>query len=286
MSYYPPEQTRRRRGGGASAFKVRLLIAGAIVLFSVISYLASGTVNPVTGEKQRVNMTEKEEIALGLSARPSMIQQHRGISDDRDGRLLVENMGSKLMNALYHRLKQEGIAIPYPFEFHLLNDDQVVNAFALPGGQVLITVALLYQLENKGQLAGVIGHEIGHVIERHGAQRMAKGKLTQGLIGAAGVAGGGQSSQNAAAMVGNLINKSYGRNDELESDRWGIELMVLIGYDPTHMLGVMDILEKSTGGAGGQPEFMSTHPKPANRKAYIKQILDERFPGGLPPGLR
>ena len=286
MSYYPQQQPPRRRRSGMSGMKVRLLIAGAIILFSVISFYSNTDVNAVTGEKQRVGgLTEKEEIVLGLNARPQMIQQHRGISDDPQGRKSVENMGARLVNALYHRLKQEGIDIPYPFEFHLLNDSQVVNAFALPGGQVFITEALYYQLENEGQLAGVLGHEIGHVIERHGAQRMAKGRLTQGLVGAAGVAGGNAESARAAAMIGNLINMRYGRDDELESDRWGVELMVLSGYDPRHLLGVMDILERATGG-GGQPEFMSTHPKPANRKEYIQRILDEKFPGGLPPGLR
>ena len=287
MSYYPPEKTRsRRRGGGMSAFKVRLLIGGAIMLFSVVSYLSSGSINPVTGEKQRVSMSEKEEIVLGLQARDGMVAQHDGPSDDVRSSKHVENMGARLMNTLYHRLKREGIEIPYPFEFHLLNDARVVNAFALPGGQVFITEALYYQLENEGQLAGVIGHEIGHVLERHGAQRMEKGKLTQGLVGAVGVAGGGSGADRATAAIANVIIKGYGRNDELESDRWGVELMVLAGYDPTHMLGVMDILERSTGGAGGPPEFMSTHPKPANRKEYIRNIIAERFPNGLPPGLR
>ena len=285
MSYYPP-QNSRRRGSGASAFKVRLLIAGAIMLFSVVSYYASGSVNPVTGEKQRVSMTEKEEIVMGLQARAGMVAQHDGPSDDPRSSKHVENMGARLMNTLYHRLKREGIEVPYPFEFHLLNDARAVNAFALPGGQVFITEALYYQLENEGQLAGVLGHEVGHVLERHGAQRMAKARLSQGLVNAAGTASGGAGGNRLAAQFADLILKGYGRDDELESDRWGIELMVLAGYNPRHMLGVMDILEKSTGGAGGPPEFMSTHPKPANRKEYIEKIIAERFPGGLPPGLR
>ena len=131
----------------------------------------------------------------------------------------------------------------------------------------------------------MLGHEIGHVLERHGAQRMAKGGLIHGIVGAAGVAGGDVSSAQAAAMVGNMINMKYGRQDELESDRWGIALMVLAGYDPEHMLEVMDVLEKSSGGEA-PPEFMSTHPRPENRRKHIRNIIAEEFPHGLPPGLQ
>ena len=99
------------------------------------------------------------------------------------------------------------------------------------------------------------------------------------------MAGGGQGSGQVAAYVGNIMTMKYGRQDELESDRWGIELMIVAGYNPEHLKSVMDVLEKSTGGAG-PPEFMSTHPRPANRKKYIEEIIAERFPNGLPGGLR
>ena len=137
---------------------------------------------------------------------------------------------------------------------------------------------------HKGRLAGVLGHEIGHVLERHGSERMAKGGLIQGIVGAAGVAGGGYQSSNMAAYVGNIVSMKYGRAAELESDRWGIELMMLAGYSPEHLLTVMDVLEATSGG-GGSPEFMSTHPRPANRREYIQSIIQEKFPNGLPGGL-
>ncbi len=285
MTYYPPEQQRRRRGGVSSGWKIRLLIAGAIVLFSVISFMSSSRVNPVTGRKQHVAMTEQQEIAIGLQATPEMMAQHHGPSDDARATRNVQNMGARLLNSLSQVLRNDGIAIPYPFDFHLLNDGNVINAFALPGGQVFITQALYNKLENEGQLAGVIGHEIGHVLERHSAQQLAKGQMIQGMVGAAGVAGGDVNSARMAAMIGNLVNMQYGRKDELEADRWGIELMVMSGFDPRHMLEVMDILEKSTG-SGGPPEFLSTHPKPANRKEYIERIIREKFPNGIPGGLR
>jgi predicted Zn-dependent protease len=278
MSYHPP---RRSRGSNFSGLKLRLLIAAAIVLFSVVSYLAKGQINPITGEKQRVAENVNEEIMMGIQAAPQMGQPSR----DRQSSAEVREVGARLVSRLEQRLRDKGIQNPYPFDFHLLADRSTVNAFALPGGQVFITEALFHHLEgHPGRIAGVLGHEIGHVLERHGSQRMAKGGLIQGIVGAAGVAGGGYQSANMAAYVGNIVNMKYGRDDELESDRWGIELMMLAGYSPEHLLTVMDVLERTSGGGGG-PEFMSTHPRPANRREYIQSIIKEKFPNGLPSGL-
>ena len=153
-----------------------------------------------------------------------------------------------------------------------------------PGGQVFLTEALYGQL-NDSQIAGVLGHEIGHVVERHGSERMAKGNLISGLVSAAGVAGGGYDSSRIASYVGNVVNMKYGRQDELESDKWGVLLMTLTQkYHPAAMMEVMDVLERSAGG-GGTPEFMSSHPRPANRKAYIEQLISELPPKAL-EGLR
>lgn len=113
---------------------------------------------------------------------------------------------------------------------------------------------------------------------------MAKQQLTQGLAGAAGVAGGGYDSARMAQAIGQMVNMKYGRKDELESDLWGVRLSALAGYDPRAMIGVMDILDEAS--QGGPPEMMSTHPKPANRKAYIERVLKREFPNGVPQGLR
>ena len=283
MSYHTPRQSR---GSNFSGLKLRLLIAAAIVLFSVVSYFTKGQTNPITGEVQRVSENVNEEIMMGIQAAPQMGQPSR----DFQSTTVVQNVGARLVNTLEQVLRAKGIDNPYPFDFHLLSDRNTVNAFALPGGQVFITEALFHHLKQEarddyeGCIAGVLGHEIGHVLERHGSQRMAKGGLIQGIVGAAGVAGGGQQSASMASYIGNIVNMKYGRADELESDRWGIELMMLAGYSPEHLMTVMDVLEKTSGGGGG-PEFMSTHPRPANRREYIQSIIQEKFPNGLPPGL-
>ena len=222
-------QRRRRSSGG---LKMRLIIAAVMVLFSLFTYMNMGQTNPVTGERQRVAMSADQEIAMGLQAAPEMTAQHGGLHPDPRGQQIVDAVGDRLLTALDGWLQERGKTNPFRFEFHLLRDPRTVNAFALPGGQVFITYALYSQLETEGQLAGVLGHEIGHVLSRHGAQRMAKQKLTQGLVGAAGVAGGGYDSAQMAQFVGQFINMKYGREDELESDKWGGSLDCRSGVRP------------------------------------------------------
>ena len=222
---------------------------------------------------------------MGRQAAPQMIAQHGGLHPSKKDQNVVDRVGNRLLNALQLELAEKNVANPYLLDFHLLRDPKVINAFALPGGQVFITYALYQKLQTEGQLAGVLGHEIGHVLERHGAEHMAKQGLIQGIAGAAGVFGGDLDSARLAQMVANFTMMKYGRDDELESDRWSVMLSSMAGYDPRAMLIVMDILDEASGG-GATPEILSTHPKPANRKQYIEDRIEEFFPAGLPPQLR
>lgn len=252
---------------------------------SLVTYWCSTEENEFTGEKQHVDMTVEQEIALGLQAAPEMAQQYGGLHPDRQAAAEVKAIGQKLVQNT--NVKET----PYQFDFHLLADEQTVNAFALPGGQVFITAGLLKRLESEAQLAGVLGHEIGHVVARHSAEQLAKAKLTQGLTGAAAIATydpdnpASRSGAAVAAMVGQLLNMRYGREDELESDRLAVQLTGNAGYDPRAMIKVMRILEEAGGGAGG-PEFLQTHPNPGNRVTQIEQAIQEEYPNGLPEGLQ
>lgn len=270
----------------SSSLKMRLLLAVGIALFAVVRYYGRpGDLNEVTGEIERVAMAEEsEEIQLGLQAAPEMVSQHGGPSRDFQGQRRVDLIGQQLLEALDEYLMSEGRSNPYrgAFQFTLLADRKTVNAFALPGGPVFVTAALYNQLSSDGELAGVIGHEIGHVIERHGNKRMAKQGLYQGLAGAIGVLGGDANSARMAQMVTAALSMKYGRDHELESDKWGVRLLNMAGYNPNAMIGVMKVLDKASGGGGGPPEFLSTHPKPANRIEYIKKVIEEEL--GRPAG--
>jgi predicted Zn-dependent protease len=273
----------------SSALKARLLIALAIVAFAVISYYAKpGDVNEVTGETERVALAdEADEIQLGLQAAPEMVDMHGGPSRNMADQQLVQTIGERLLNALDDDLRAKNRRNPYrdAFRFTLLADPQTVNAFALPGGPVFITQALFDRLSTEGQLAGVLGHEVGHVLSRHSNKQMARQGLFQGIAGAVGVLGGDVNSARMGQMISSVLSTRYGRDAELESDKWGVRLAADAGYDPRAMIDVMKVLDEA-GGGGGPPEFLSTHPKPANRVEYIKQVIAEEFPDGVPEGLR
>lgn len=256
-----------------------------MALLSLGTYWCNTQDNEFTGEKQHVDITVEQEIALGLQAAPEMASQYGGLHSDQVAAAKIKEIGQKLLQ------NSKAGQTPYRFEFHLLADEQTVNAFALPGGQIFITAGLLKKLGTEGQVAGVLGHEIGHVVARHSAEQLAKAKLTQGLTGAAAIASydpenpASQSGAVVAAMVGKLLNMRYGREDELESDRLAVALTAQSGYNPQAMIQVMRILEEASGGASG-PEFAQTHPNPGNRVAEIERAIQAQYPNGLPAGLQ
>jgi beta-barrel assembly-enhancing protease len=257
----------------------RLVIAFIIALMAIITYFGSTSENPLTGEKQRVAMTPEQEIALGYKTAPQMAAQMGGLSQNEKARALVRRVGEKLVAGSFAGKSQ------YKFSFHVLADPRTVNAFALPGGPIFITEGLLRLLKSEAEVAAVLGHEVGHVIARHSSERLAKQQLTQGLLNALLIGSGDLTTAQIGQIVGNMINMSYGRDDELESDALGIRIMAEGGYDPRAMIRVMEVLAKASGGSR-QPEFVSTHPAPENRAARIKEEIAKRFPNGVPQGLR
>ncbi|MFD2823018.1 M48 family metalloprotease [Lacinutrix iliipiscaria] len=245
------------------SLKFRLLIGLVIAAYFGIKYFSSQEINPYTGKKQAISMTVDEEIQMGLQSRDQMAAQHGGLYPNESYQALVDNVGNKLVNNSIAR------ETPYKYEFHLLADPQTINAFALPGGQIFITYALFSQLENEDQLAGVLGHEIGHVLGKHSAERIANSELWQGLSTAGSVGGdiGGLIAQGGQSIL--LKN---GRGDELESDDLGVRFMIRAGYDPEEMIDVMEIL-KAAAGPNRVPEFQSSHPDPDNRIEEIRASI-------------
>ncbi len=257
---------------------MRLWLGLGLAFLAFMSYQCSTEYNPVTGEEQHIALTPEQEIAMGLQAVPEMAQQHGGLHPDQQAQALVDRVGNKIVN------ESEAHDTGWRFDFHLLRDPRVVNAFALPGGQVFVTAALFEKFETEGQLAGVLGHEIGHVVARHSAQRMAKQELTQGLTGAVMVSTGSAGNARMAAAIGQMVNMSYGREDELQSDALGVRFMSEAGYDPRAMIGVQEILNAEAGGAA-PPEMLSTHPSFENRVGIIEEAIREVYPDGVPAGM-
>ncbi|MDF0551904.1 M48 family metalloprotease [Kamptonema sp. UHCC 0994] len=260
-------------------FAIGLLIA----FFGFISYLTTTVENPVTGEKQRVQLSPRQEVVLGLRSRSQIAAKFGGLDQDKVLQDYIDRVGMRVVE------QSAASKTGYPFEFHLLRDPQTVNAFALPGGQVFVTVGLLRRLKSEAQLAGVLGHESGHVVGRHGAEHLAKQQLGAALVTAVGVAasddrGNGQQAAVLAQAVNQLVSLQYGRQDELEADRLGVRFMSEAGYNPKALAEVMQILETASGG-GRQPEFLSSHPNPGNRIQVIQSAIAQQYPNGVPANL-
>ena len=159
-------------GRGGSAVIGRLLVAAVIVIISLISYFGHSDFNPVTHKNQHVGgITPRQEESLGLEAAKGMAAQYGGIDSDRRRQELVNQIGHRIIE------NSDVKESPYHFDFHVLADNKTINAFALPGGQVFITDALFARLKTPGQLAGVLGHEIGHVVDRHGGAASGQAAL-------------------------------------------------------------------------------------------------------------
>ncbi len=273
--------------GEQRGLNLRWLAALIIAAIGFIIYMTHTEVNPVTGKKQHIGMSVDQEKALGLQAAPEMAAKMGGALDPREDRraAAVAAVGRRIVQ------RSDASRSPYVGNYHffLLKDPDTVNAFALPGGQVFITVGLYDKLDTEAQLAGVLGHEIGHVVNRHAAEQMAKGQLGKMLalavgVGASGERGRGQQAAMVAAMVNQMSQLHFSREDESEADRYGLQYMAQAGYDPSGMLDVMKIL-KAVSQGGRQPEFLATHPLPENRLREIAQILKQEYPNGIPDEL-
>lgn len=261
----------------------RLLIGLIVALVSAFGYFGLREFNPITGETQHIALSPEQEIALGLQSAPEMAEQFGGLEPDATIQGDVTAVGERLV--------QQSVAgrTPYRFSFHVLRDRETVNAFALPGGPIFITRGLLERFENEAQLAGVLGHEISHVIARHSAEHIAKSQFAQGLINAAGTAGSdgsdrGQGAAQVAAVVAEMVQLKYGRSDEYQADTLGVRLLSETGFDPRALVSVMRILAES-GPTGRTPEFLSSHPDPGNREGLIQRAIETRFPDGVPDHL-
>lgn len=275
MSFDP---NSNQRPSGGSGFGGRIILAIIIALIGWIMYMGQVEVNPVTQERQHVAISPDQEIRLGLESAPEMAREMGGEVPASDPRAVeVQKIGKYLVA---HTIANKS---PWKFQFHLLADSKTVNAFALPGGQIFITLGLFDKLQNEAQLAGVLGHEMGHVIERHSSEQMAKNQLGQALVIAVGTAASDQSNNGykVAAVVNQAIQLRYSRKDESEADIWGLKLMSSAGFNPEAMLDVMKILKAASRGNPGIEIFQS-HPNPDLRMKQIEEYLAKNKPE---PGL-
>jgi predicted Zn-dependent protease len=228
--------------------------------------------NATTGRNQLKALSRDEEVALGATEGPKMTAQMGGEVQDERLRAYIDEVGQKLKD-------QTEVDGPTRKWVYTLLDSDVVNAFALPGERVFMSRGLADKLTTEAQLAGVLGHETGHVMARHTSERIAESQYTgiaTGLLGA--VAGVFVKNPTAASTLPTLMDQGgqtlvlhFSRDQESEADMLGMRYMTKAGYNPHGQLEVMQVLDKEAG-AGGTIEWLSTHPLPKTR---IKDVGDK-----------
>jgi len=253
--------------GRSGRRRERLLTVAALLA----GLTASCATAPITQRSQLILVSTAYEARLGAQAFETVSKKGKR-SPDPALTAVVERVGRRIAAAS---------GIQAEWEFAVFEEDKTVNAFALPGGKVGIYTGLFPVAETEAGLAAVLAHEVGHVIARHGAERLSQGLLLQLGAAAIQIGMGGNDpvvtrgvlqAYGLGATVGVLL--PWGRTQESEADRIGLVLMAEAGYDPEAALGLWERMEKRDG-RQRVPEFLSTHPGPGRRAENIRAWLPE-----------
>lgn len=244
---------------------------------ALVLLLAACSTNPVTGEKELMLVGEGTELSIGAQQYAPMRQSEGGdYVMDPALTAYVQQVGSRLAAVSDRKL---------PYEFSVLNNT-IPNAWALPGGKIAVNRGLLVQLKSESELAAVLGHEIVHAAARHSAQQMSRGMLLQGGLLAAQVAASDSDYGNlymaGAGLAAQLTMQKYGRDAELESDRYGMDYMKRAGYDPLGAVALQETFLRMSGNKDSSwfAGLFASHPPSQERLDANRRYAAKLGPGG------
>jgi predicted Zn-dependent protease len=275
-------------------FRRKITRTMSIVAISSTLVLSACSTNPVTGKNNFSLISKDQEVQMGRQAHRDILKKQKPYNNARL---------QAYVNALGQQLASKSHRNNIAYTFTVL-DDPSVNAFALPGGYIYVTTGLMAYLNSEGELAGVIGHEIGHVTARHGVQQASAGMAASVLVDLINKRAGGDSK--VLSQLGSAMLSGYGRKHELQADRLGAEYLAGVGYSPRNMIDVIGVLKaqevyaarQQGRSAGSYHGVFSSHPsndqrlqevvnaakkirsagsRPANRNAYLQQINGLKF---------
>jgi predicted Zn-dependent protease len=253
-------------------------LSNATLIALLLLIVGCATV-PVTGRKSLNILSDSELLSMSLQEYNDVLKKSK-LSNDPAKVQMVKRVGKRIASATEQFFREKGMKSEiknYKWEFSLIEDDKVANAWCMPGGKVAVYTGILPITQNATGLAVVMGHEISHAIAKHGNERMSQGMLAQ--LGAAGLSAALSTNPGATseifmaayglgANVGVLL--PYSRIQESEADHIGLILMAKAGYDPREAVPFWKRMNEK--GGNRPPEFLSTHPAPETR---IKDIEDK-----------
>jgi predicted Zn-dependent protease len=237
-----------------------------LVVFLGVLGATSCAINPVSGEREFVMVSEAQEIAMGQQGSAEVIAAIGRVPDAS-----LQTYVNEIGQGMARRSERPELA----WEFHVL-DDASVNAFAMPGGYIFVTRGLLTHMTNEAQLASVLGHEIAHVTARHSVQQMSRQQAASLALGLGSVFSETIADYGQLASVGlGLLFLSYSRSHENQADQLGFHYALDRGYDTREMGDVFEMFRRNAqmAGAGRLPEWQSSHPDPGNRIQEVQQMV-------------
>ena len=262
--------------------KKTTLLFRYFLLFAVVVLISACTTVPITERRSLQILPDSELATLSLEQYSEVLKKSK-LSNDPQKLQMVRRVGGRIAQATEEFFRESGVEEEiknYRWEFNVIEDDKVVNAWCMPGGKVAVYTGLLPVAGNETGLAVVLGHEIAHAIAKHGNERMSQGLLVQlGGLGLAAALGSQpaattnlfMTAYGAGAQVGFLL--PYSRVHESEADRIGLILMAKAGYDPRQAIPFWERMNAK--GGSRPPEFLSTHPAPETRIESIKALIPE-----------
>ena len=252
------------------------------VCLPLLFFLVSCATVPVTGRSQ-INLVPSDQLmAMSSDSYRQFLQENKVVTGTQNARM-VKRVGNQIAQAVGRYLREQGKAdrlADFKWEFNLVEDSNI-NAFAMPGGKVVVFTGMLSVAENEAGLATVIGHEVAHVVAQHGNERMSQQMLAQLGTQALGVALQQQPEQTrqllmAAVGMGTQVGVllPYGRLQESEADKMGLIFMAMAGYDPQTAVNFWQRMAAANKGKA-PPEFLSTHPAHGTRIQNLREYMPE-----------
>jgi predicted Zn-dependent protease len=242
-----------------------MLALRTVALSAAVLVTTTCATNPATGRRMLSLVSESREVEIGRENDAAVVAQ-MGLVDDTALQRYVADIGLRLARA------SERPNLPWTFR---VVDDPVVNAFALPGGYIYVSRGILAHFNSEAELAGVLGHEIGHVTARHSVEQISRAQLAQLGVGVAAIAAPRLGSALDIATQGlGLLFLKFSRDDESEADALGLRYLRRGGYDPRELPHVFEMLGRVSATSGGRiPTWQSTHPDPEDRQARLGRAV-------------
>lgn len=242
-----------------------------LIVCALVAVTLACATNPVTGERELMLVSEAQEIDIGRS-NDEQIVAYYGLYDDPEMAAWVDRIGQ--------RMAAESERPDLPWTFRVI-DDTAVNAFALPGGFIYLTRGILSYMTSEAEVAGVLGHEIGHVTARHSANQISRAQLAQIGLGVGTILSPEVRALGGLLQTGvGLLFLKFGRDDERQADELGVRYAANAGFDPRALASFFNTIERLGERSSSRlPTWLSTHPDPANRQQNVLEMSEPLVTG-------